>query len=41
MKEVEAHCERCYDDKDETSKAHGVRIQEQRQRRTILPPGQG
>ena len=34
--EMKAHCERCYDDKDETSQMQEERIQEQRRRRDSL-----
>ena len=36
MEEVKAHCERCYDDKDETSQMQEERIQEQRLRGDCL-----
>ena len=41
MEEVKAHCERCYDDKDETSQMQEERIQEQRHRGDCLEAGTG
>ena len=36
MEEVTAHCERCHDDKDATSRVEEERIQEQRRRADCL-----
>ena len=37
MEDVKAHCERCKDDKDETSKMQEERIEEQRHRGAWTP----